>query len=396
MKRTPMPFVLPARAFVLSFPCLVFATTAWCAEGTRLIGNGPVQDGTAGAGVAAPQNASWLSLNPAGLIALDNNVAVSSDIIAATATLTPAGAFGNSSAGQLSDDVIVFAPSATITIKKPERTYAFGMYTVSGLAMELPGARSIAGALGGNYDRRAEQRFMTTSFAVAQPINKQLTIGFALNSNYVDARTDSLTATGAQTSGHYDLDSAFGAGFSCSFYYTQDQLRFGASYQSRQWMETLDKYRDVFVGTPDQPQVLQTGIAWRINSWIEPLLDYRFIDWSSVPFYGEGLQWRDQHIVKLAALGYVNDHLTLRAGLSYGRSPITESHVFLNGLTPLITEWHGTLGFGWRFAKQWDVQCAYLHGFENSVTDNGASGLGAGTEASLRVHSLIAGLDWRY
>jgi long-chain fatty acid transport protein len=398
MKRTPMPFLLPIPAFALRFPCLLLAVplTAWCAEGTRLIGNGPAQDGTAGAGVATPYNASWISLNPAGLIAMDNNVAVSSDIISANATLTPNGFFAHTGAGELNDDVIVFAPSAAITIKKPQRTYGFGMYTVSGLAMELPAARSIAGALGGNFDRRAEQRFMSTNFSVAQPITDQLALGFSALMNYVDARSDTVTTLGTQTSAQYERDTALGAGFSLSLYYASDDFRIGASYQSRQWMETLDKYRDAFVGTPDQPQVFQSGIAWRVNTWLEPMLDYRFIDWSSVQFYGEGLQWRDQHIIKLAALGYMNDHLTLRAGLSYGRSPITESHVFLNGLTLLITEWHGTLGLGWRINQAWDVQCTYLHGFENTLTDNGANGLGAGTQASLTVHSIIAGLGWRY
>lgn len=39
-------------------------------EGINLIGIGPVQQGTAGAGVASAKDSTWLLLNPAGLVDL--------------------------------------------------------------------------------------------------------------------------------------------------------------------------------------------------------------------------------------------------------------------------------------------------------------------------------------
>jgi long-subunit fatty acid transport protein len=86
----------------------------------------------------------------------------------------------------------------------------------------------------------------------------------------------------------------------------------------------------------------------------------------------------------------------VRAGLSYGRSPITESEVFINGLSPLISEWHATLGVGWQINSAWDIQLTYLHAFKNTLTDNGSDGFGAGTQISLEVNSIIAGVGWRY
>jgi hypothetical protein len=43
-------------------------------EGINLIGIGPVQQGTAGAGVASAKDSTWLILNPAGLTDVDMGV----------------------------------------------------------------------------------------------------------------------------------------------------------------------------------------------------------------------------------------------------------------------------------------------------------------------------------
>ena len=191
---------------------------SFAAEGTRLIGTGPIQVSTAGAGVAAPQNSSWLSLNPAGMVMLSDSVDVSTDVIQGRASLTPNGLLGNNTAGRIEDDVVVYAPAATVVNKINENdTIALGFYTVSGLAVGYPSSRSSPGAAGG-FDRRAEQRFITTSAAYARRITDQLSAALALNMNYVDLRSDSIIASGAQTSGTFDMDSALGAGFSLSLF----------------------------------------------------------------------------------------------------------------------------------------------------------------------------------
>jgi long-chain fatty acid transport protein len=391
-----MQRVISPTLCLIIWETLSLSLSSFAAEGTRLIGTGPVQTSTAGAGVAAPQNSSWLSLNPAGLITLSDKVDVSTDVIQGRASLTPNGFLGNAAAGRIDDDVIVYAPAATVVNKLNENeTIALGFYTVSGLAIGYLDSRSSPGAAGG-FDRRGEQRFVTTSAAYARRITDQLSAALAVNLNYVDLRSDSIIATGAQTNGTFDLDSALGAGLSLSLYQQFDQLSIGAIYTSRQWMQTLERYRDAFVGTPDQPQVFQAGIAWRPVSWFEPMLDYRYIDWSSVAFYGTGLRWRDQHVLKFAGIARASSEVVIRSGLSYGRSPITESEVFINGLSPLISEWHATLGVGWQVHSAWDLQLTYLHAFKNSLTDNGSDGFGAGTQISLEVDAFVAGVGWHY
>ncbi len=376
-------------------------TTTSAAEGTRLLGAGAAQMGTAGAGVASPQDANWLALNPAGLVHVTSDAVMSCEIINGRSTETPQGALGNTAAGTMKDSVVVFAPSVAWVRASDGQALALGFYTVSGLALELPAARSAPGAAGG-YDRRAEERFVTTSAAYARTVAKGLSLGMALNFDYVDFRSDSMTLSGAETAGAFTMDRSLGAGFSLSLLKRWEQWSVAATYTSRQWMQGFSRYADLFAGTPDQPQVVQLGVAWRPLPWLEPLLDYRFIDWDSLALYNDGtaksLGWRDQHIIKLACNAHIQPDLVLRAGVSYGRSPITESVAFTNGLTNLVSELHATVGVGWKPSPAWDVQFAYLHAFKKEVTDNGtdAFGLARGTSIGLEVDSLTLGAGWLY
>ncbi|HEX3133410.1 MAG TPA: outer membrane protein transport protein, partial [Planctomycetota bacterium] len=227
--------------------------------------------------------------------------------------------------------------------------------------------------------------------------------GVAANLIYSDISSNSLTLQFQETAGHDEVDRAFGGGFSLSLLQRWEQVSLGANYTSRQWLQSWDKYADLYAGSPDQPPVLQIGIAWRPLPWLEPMLDYKWIDWDSVAVFGnaiadKGLGWHDQHIIKLACNATVRENLTLRAGVSYGRSPIDESVAFANGLSVLTTEWHATFGLGWQFNKEWDIQASYLHGFKNEVTDNGddAGGQAKGTVIGLEVDALVVGVGWKY
>lgn len=394
---------LPRRTLplVLAWSAIIGLPAVHGAEGTRLIGTGPVQVGTAGAGVASPQNSSWLSLNPAGLVEVSNRIDVSTDIINGRVEVTPEGPVGNPSGEKLDDSVIVLAPAATWVKSWDGQAIGFGFYTLSGLAMDLPDSRSVFGV--GAYDNHAEVRTMATSLAYARKITDRLSVALAANLIYSDIQSNSATLSGGETTGNDQTDRSFGGGFSLSLYQRWEQVSLGANYTSRQWMQTWDKYADLYAGPPDQPPVLQLGVAWRPLPWLEPMLDYKWIDWDSVATFGndiedKGLGWRDQHIIKLACNAKMRDDLMLRAGVSYGRSPIDESVAFANGLSVLTTEWHATLGVGWQFNKNWDIQASYLHGFKNEVTDNGDDVLGnaEGTTIALEVDALVLGVGWRY
>lgn len=390
---------LPLTSILTVLSCSAWMGVGSAAEGTRLLGTGAAQMGTAGAGVASPQDATWLSLNPAGLVHVSDGTVLSCEIINGRSTVEPQGGLANPTAGTMKDSVVVFAPSVAWSHAADGQALAIGFYTVSGLAIELPAARSVFGAAGG-FDRRAEARYVTASVAYARTLADGLSAGLALNLDYVDYRSDSVNLVGTQTAGNFEYDRSLGGGLSLSLLQRWEQWSVAATYTSRQWMQGFDRYSDIFAGTPDQPQMVQLGVAWRPLPWLEPLLDYRWLDWDSLRAYADrdanGLGWRDQHIIKLACHAQVQSDLVLRAGVSYGRSPIDESVVFKNGLSNLTSDLHATVGMGWQPSKEWDLQVAYQHAFENIVTDNGddVNGFGRGTRIGLAVHSLTIGVTW--
>lgn len=385
----------------MGIPTLAVLTglaTASGAEGTRLIGIGAAQVGTAGAGVASPQDSTWLQLNPAALVDVKGQANIGSDLIFATASLTPQGPLGNSAAGEFEDRVFVAAPQATLCAPWADGTLAFGAFAMSGLAIGYPESRSSIGAAGG-YDRRAEASVTRVALAYSRKVVGDWAVGLSLDLDYAQFRSDSLTSALVETTGHFDLDHAFGGGFAAGLYRRWEQASIGFTYTSRQWMQRFKHYGDLLESSADQPQEVQAGVAWRPVPWFEPMLDYRFIDWQGVKVFGDkeaGFGWKNQHIVKLGCNAYVRDGLVLRAGLSYGRSPVPESMAFTNSLTPLVTEWHATLGATWTPTTHYAVQLAYLHGFKKSLVDDGSdvAGFGRGTRISLTVDALVVGLGY--
>lgn len=381
-----------------SLTALIGLVPLTAADGTRLIGIGAAQVGNAGAGVASPQDSTWLQLDPAALIDVKGQANIGSDLITATATLAPQGPLGNAAAGQFDDRVFVAAPQATLSTSWGDSALAFGAFAMSGLVVDYPDSRSSFGA-GGGYDRRAQSSVTRMALAYSRKVVDDWAVGVSLDLDYAEFRSDSLTGALTETSGHNDLDHSLGGGFAVGLYRRWDQASIGVTYTSRQWMQRYRRYADLFESCPDQPQEIQAGVAWRPLPWLEPLFDYRYIDWEGVKVFGDstaGFGWKSQHIFMLACNAYAREDLVLRAGVSYGRSPIRSSMAFTNGLTPLVTEWHATAGATWHPSTHYSVQAAYLHGFKKSVVDDGSDvgGFGKGTRISLVVDALVVGLGY--
>ncbi len=272
----------------------------------------------------------------------------------------------------------------------------FGIFTVAGLAIDYPAARSVFGQAGGSTvaPPRASCR---PSWAGGREVLDGWAVGATLIGDYEDFQSDSLTRFGTETAGGYALDHALGAGFALGLHKRWQEISIGADYTSRQWMQRLTRYRDLLDGSFDQPQLVQLGLAWRALPWLEALIDYRFIDWHEVKVYGDsttGFGWRNQQVFKVGANLAAGPGLTVRTGFSYGRSPIDQSEAFTNALSPLISEAHAAIGVSWDITPRYRYNLTYLHAFRNSLSDNGsdAGGAGNGTRISLAVDELSMGL----
>ncbi|HSR87379.1 MAG TPA: hypothetical protein VLL07_00375, partial [Pontiella sp.] len=73
--------------FFTAAAAVALTTHVFATEGINLIGIGPVQQGTAGAGVASAKDSTWFILNPAGLTDLERGVDSSLQVFAPHRTI---------------------------------------------------------------------------------------------------------------------------------------------------------------------------------------------------------------------------------------------------------------------------------------------------------------------
>lgn len=372
-------------------------------EGMRFVGIGPEQQATAGAGAASPRDSTWIALNPAGLTRITERVDFSLDLLWADIGLQPDGVLANPAVGDMHDEVFLVAPSLSAAWRPAgiDGTVGTALYAVAGQEVGFDRSRSSLGAAS-DFDRRAEYQVLRWANAYAADLGDGLSLGVSLDVDYARFRSDALTAGLTQTAGGYRWDSALGVGFEVGLLKTiKTGHAFALVYHSRHWMQHLDRYRDLLIGPIDQPQVVQLGTAWRLGRRVELLVDYRFIDWSSVRVLGDesaGFGWQDQHIFKLALHLAASDALDLHAGLSYGRSAVPDSHAFTNGLSQLVNRWHVAGGATWQVGGGFDTALAVIHSPHHSVTDDGSrlGGTFADTEISLTTTEVTMGVGYRF
>lgn len=362
-------------------------------EGVNTIGQGAVQKSLAGAGVASPQDSSWVLLNPAVLPRIGCQADVSLSVFAPDRSLDSS----QNSAGRSDDDSIFFIPTASAKLCAWNDIHlGIGLFGSSGMGTKYDNAR--IPWFGG--DSQAEYAVAKLIIAGAVDLGDGWSIGAGPVLVVSRMRTDMFNGVGPSSN---KWDYAFGGGLSIGVVKRWERLSIGASYLTEQYQEKWDEYRDLMPNRLDLPEQVQIGVAYAITDSVEVMLDYRFIHWSAVPQWGDepdegGFGWHDQHCFKAGVQWRVNEDFTLRAGVSHADSPIRSDAVFANGLFPAITETHVACGFSYRLNEKMDLNMSYTHAFHNSLTDDGSQldGRGEGTKITMHQNSVTAGLTYRF
>lgn len=390
------------------FPFCLGIPEADASEGNALIGFGPIQKGLGGAGAASPKDASWMALNPATLVDLERRVDVYFEFLGWSRSLEPDGPpflpLVNKFSPKMVDGTPFLIPGIGVVWPLKRGTLGFGIYGSNGTMVDYARPRSVLGFLR-NSDRRSEYWVVRAPVAYARPLGNGWAVAFALNGNFTRFRSDSATLLLRPAKGDYAWDEALGIGFQVGIYKRWEKCSVGAAYTSRQWVDDIPKYADLLRFNLDVPQNFVAGIAYRPNPKLELVLDYKFINWSSVALFGKtqtqgGLGWDDQHLVKFGASWKASDRWTLRGGLAYGKSPIDEDDVLANSFFPAIAEMHATLGASYAINDSTEVHAAYMHAFKEEMADNGQGDLfsfiGKGTRITLGQNSFTVGLTYKF
>lgn len=386
---------------------VLLAGVARASDGNELNAVGAVQQGTAGAGLASPQDATWTLLNPASITKLDARIDASMQLFFLHLESHPAGSVlaSNPFAGQMEVDSALPIPSAGVVLPLKVGTLGFGAFGMQGNAADFPHPRTTL-ALLKNNDRRSSYQVARLPIAYAYEFDNGWSIGGAIVPVATRFNTDSITLTLQPTVGDAMWRYGFGIGFQVGVHKDWEKFSLGGSYSSRIWMQDYATYEsDLVTWNLDLPQKLQVGLAWRPAKRWEVVADYKWTEWSATRLFGNntihgGLGWRNQSSFKLGVIWDVNDKWTLRAGAAYGRSPIRDQYIFANAISPALADTHLAAGATYRIGAHHEVHAAFTHVFPESATENGQgdvfSLLGKGTRTAYGEDSLTVQYTYKF
>lgn len=381
---------------------MMAAVQAFATEGINLIGIGPVQQGTAGAGVAAAKDSTWLILNPAGLADVAPGMDTSFQVFAPVRTIDSTLSAG---AGEQKDDSMFVIPaiSGSFGCCHGEHGYiGLGLYGTSGMGVDYDYGRisptNFPSSFGDTMTELSVAK-MTATYAYKFD-DSGISVGAGPIFVFSRLRTDMLNPmTFAFESGSWD--TAYGVGAIIGVTKKFEKLSLGGSYMTEQWMTEFDGYDSLLADSLNLPQQLTVGAAYDVCEAVELVLDYRWTGWNELDTLGDQFGWEDQHIVKAGLTWTVDEALTLRGGISHGESPIDADAAFGNALFPAIMETHLACGASYVADDNLSVHISYIHALENEVTASGrdAGPMGpfaAGTEISMYQNSLTLGLTYSF
>jgi long-chain fatty acid transport protein len=192
-------------------------------------------------------------------------------------------------------------------------------------------------------------------------------------------------------------DYVYGGGARIGWYgkFT-DQFSAGASYQTRTWMSSFDKYDGLFAeeGDMDVPSTFTIGLAFKATPAVTLVFDIQHIFYSEVaaignqndkPFFGMtengqmypltllgtddgiGFGWEDMTIGKLGVQWEYQPGLIFRAGYSKGNQIIDGSQALLNILAPGVITDHWTFGMTQKYSSGHEFNLSFMYAPEVDV-----------------------------
>jgi len=388
---------------------VMLAAGARASEGVFLLGNDALQLGRASSGVASPRSAYWSYMNPASMVDLERRFDINFYTVFTDIDMSPKGLMGNQLDGPLESNKEAFITSSGFILPLSVGTLGGGLFIPSGSGVDYAHSRNwISRIFEGNTDRRLDYQHIRGVMSYAYELDNGWALGISLHGSMNRFRSDHITLNFAPTAGDMDWDTAYGAGFGLGIYKRWEKWAVGAGYSSRHWVQVQDKYTDLMKSTLDTPQVVQAGVAYSIHPKVELTLDYKFLNWESIPQYGSpmldggGFNWRNQHGVKFGVEWKALEKWTFMGGYSYSNTPISDDHVMLSGLVPVTVEEHYTAGVTHQINENNEVHFVGVWAPRHTLTETGKgekdifSWFGRGTELTAGALSVIFGYSYKW
>ena len=424
-------FVRAASAAVLMFGVAAVSAPVQATEGYFQHGFGVVSKTLAGAGVAYSQDAMGQALNPAGLVAVENQLNLGVAAFSPMRNFTGSGTEADNNAiptGNFDSDNEFFPiPNFGVSYRLNDASsIGFALYGNGGMNTDWEDMPHFSGGFGVFGGGRAgvdlSQTFLQPTYAYR--IFDGLSVGvapiFAIQvfeakglAAFAGVSDDSANLT------NNDHDISYGFGGRIGFQFAPiDSVRIGGAYQFRTYMTELDKYAGLFAeqGDFDIPPAMQVGISWKPIDEVTLLFDFRRIWYSEVaavgnpgprsgadlaarrlgPDDGIGFGWDDINIFKFGAQWDVNQDWTLRAGYSLSENPISSSEVLFNILAPGVIEHHITGGVSYKVSENSTINVGAFYAPASSVSGPNPLTTGQTIELEMSQFEFSVGWGWKF
>ncbi len=384
----------------------------------------------AGAGVASIEDATGISINPAGLVDVGDQFNMGVSFFMPFRQYTATGTTRISQGTHKSTGN--FWPAPTLAYARQidaDSTFAFSIFGNGGMNTTY---RAFTSSLGCNPPGGAfcqgkagvDLMQMFVSAAYARRFGERLSIGIAPILAVQRFKAYGLGNGGAGFSAMsaypddfsnrgYNWSAGGGMRVGITFKPT-DRLSIGASYQTKMWMSKLDKYRGLFAekGNMDIPANLQVGIAYQLTDDLKVMLDYRHIFYDGVKAIGAssvfngvdqfgtddgpGFGWQDSNTIKLGLEYQWSDDLILRAGYAYiWPNPVPATETAINIISPGVIRHEFTGGGTWRYDVNNDVDFAFMIAPKGKQS-GAVPAIYGGGHSKLSMYQFEVSVGWTY
>jgi len=408
---------------------LAVTTPTFATNGDNLIGIGPISRALGGTGIAAPQDAiSAVFANPAamcftpGCSYSELNVALTAFMPDVKADID-LGPLGKYKASGKSNVYPIPAIGFSMPLDKETRRWRIGLsaYGVSGLGVDYENTAldgSIRTPFPPPMDNvpRAEGvltdlMIMKLGPSIAWQATQNFSLGAAVHIDY--ARLD--LRNGVKDAWAVGLQ--FGA-----LYKPTEDISLGLTVITPQ-STTFDGAVDYFGMNRnmklESPTTIGVGVGYTLfDGRILLTADGKWLNWSGASGYDD-FDWKDQWVVGVGVqYEAIEDHLFLRLGYNFGSNPVDENNGWGTGSKnvqgmefpdyyyetframgfPAIVEHHITAGIGYAFSEKFEINLAYMHAFEETLSETGSFGgaVPAKINSSLSEDSVDLGFTWRF
>ena len=257
----------------------------------------------AGAGVASIEDATGISINPAGLVDVGNQFNMGLSLFMPTRWYEASGTNFVAPGKHKSKKPIFPVPTLAYVRQIDESSaIAFSIFGNGGMNTTYKAFQNNAffctllgggtGPFCGDGKTGVDLMQMFVSAAYSRRLTNNFSIGiapvFAIQrfKAYGLQAYDNATSTaypGKVTNNGYSY--SYGGGVRVGITIKpSERVSFGASYQTKMWMSKFKKYRGLFAegGDFDIPANLQVGMAFQVTPELKLMLDYRHIFYSGV------------------------------------------------------------------------------------------------------------------